>query len=444
MRHAVAAMLVVNDEIFVVKRQSYLSAFPGYYAFPGGKIDQEDEQSGANLATELDPVHVNALCRELLEELSFDINEANKLNVLQGFVHFGTATTPVTEVVRYAVHHYKILLKAKPVFTLDCNELESGEWVKFADFYQRYLCGEVLLVTPMLRSIIALAQNPSTPHLSDFSDDPDSRALDFYPFLHDIYYAAIPSNTLPPAYATNALLMGDKDNRKVLVDPSPKSVAVLTELNEVLNSHHIDAILLSHHHGDHHQFSMDIARGQDIPILCTELTVQHLHQTLGAAYTEGVAIELINEGTVITRWKGNAIRVYALPGHDEGMVGLAPDNMAWFFVADLAQSYGSIFIPEDEGNLSHYMQSLQRVIDLNPAVVLPSHGIAEGGVHMLQRTLDHRMDRENQIRALLKDGVREEQLYNWIYPALAPKLKPLAMQSLKQHLTKLAAEEGEY
>ena len=40
---SVSVLFIHEEQIFVVQRQSYLSAFPGYHAFPGGKIDKEDE-----------------------------------------------------------------------------------------------------------------------------------------------------------------------------------------------------------------------------------------------------------------------------------------------------------------------------------------------------------------------------------------------------------------
>ena len=54
MKQAVTAVLVHENEIFIVKRQNYLKAFPGYSAFPGGKVD-----SGENS----DPIE-NALLKD--------------------------------------------------------------------------------------------------------------------------------------------------------------------------------------------------------------------------------------------------------------------------------------------------------------------------------------------------------------------------------------------
>ena len=45
------------------------------------------------------------------------------------------------------------------------------------------------------------------------------------------------------------------------------------------------------------------------------------------------------------------VRAYELPGHDDGMMGLAPEGNAWFMVSDLVQTQGSVVIPEPEGEM---------------------------------------------------------------------------------------------
>ena len=43
MLNAVAAIFTYQQEVFWITRQTYLRAFPGYTAFPGGKVDEGDE-----------------------------------------------------------------------------------------------------------------------------------------------------------------------------------------------------------------------------------------------------------------------------------------------------------------------------------------------------------------------------------------------------------------
>jgi 8-oxo-dGTP pyrophosphatase MutT (NUDIX family) len=40
---AVSIVITCGDEIFAIQRQPFLKAFPGYWAFPGGKVEAGDE-----------------------------------------------------------------------------------------------------------------------------------------------------------------------------------------------------------------------------------------------------------------------------------------------------------------------------------------------------------------------------------------------------------------
>ena len=39
---SVSVLFMYKEQIFAVQRQPYLLAFPGYQAFPGGKIDKDE------------------------------------------------------------------------------------------------------------------------------------------------------------------------------------------------------------------------------------------------------------------------------------------------------------------------------------------------------------------------------------------------------------------
>ena len=71
---SVSVLFIHEEQIFTVQRQSYLFAFPGYHAFPGGKIDK-DESSVAfktEFICEDDPRRMRALQREIIEELGYE------------------------------------------------------------------------------------------------------------------------------------------------------------------------------------------------------------------------------------------------------------------------------------------------------------------------------------------------------------------------------------
>ncbi|MCB1904170.1 MAG: hypothetical protein KDI18_08785, partial [Gammaproteobacteria bacterium] len=131
------------------------------------------------------------------------------------------------------------------------------------------------------------------------------------------------------------------------------------------------------------------------------------------------------------------VRAHYLPGHDDGLMGLAPENNAWFMVSDLVQTQGSVVIPEPEGEMRAYLNSLQRVISLKPKVIIPAHGLPAGETWLLEQVYAHRMERERQVESLHRMGKDIDEMVASIYGGLDKKLLPLARQNVRQHLRKL-------
>lgn len=94
----------------------------------------------------------------------------------------------------------------------------------------------------------------------------------------------------------------------------------------------------------------------------------------------------------------------------------------------------------EEGNMQKYFNTLEKVITLNPKVIFPSHGIGLGGVALLERTLEHRKTRENQILTYFKEGKSEQEMLEMIYVDVDKRLWPYALQNIQKHLEKLRAQ----
>ena len=122
------------------------------------------------------------------------------------------------------------------------------------------------------------------------------------------------------------------------------------------------------------------------------------------------------------------------------MVGIAPEDLSWFFVGDLIQTEGTVVIPEPEGDMRDYFESLEALIGKGPKAIIPSHGMPAGGVHLLRRTLDHRRMREAQVHSLSRAGRNNEEIVATIHQGVDKRLLPLAAQNVRQHLRKLTAE----
>jgi glyoxylase-like metal-dependent hydrolase (beta-lactamase superfamily II) len=132
------------------------------------------------------------------------------------------------------------------------------------------------------------------------------------------------------------------------------------------------------------------------------------------------------------------------PGH-------APDHSCLFDVhggtligGDLAINGSTVAIPADfGGNLRQYLQSLRAVLELQPRVILPSHGdpILQPA-SLLRGYLSHRLAREQQVLECLAAGMNTaDEIVDRLYAATADALKPAARQNVIAHLRKLA-EDG--
>lgn len=424
MRQSVSAIFRCEQECFVIKRQNYLKAFPGYQSFPGGKVDQEDKD-----VSETDFLMV-ALAREIKEELGVDLPSLQKEGVVQNIKEIGVAITPDFNPHRFANHYFLIECASKPDFQVDSAEAEYSSWLKPQAWLTHFKSGEYLAVPPMLMIMRTLEQGSSFSEALDFSLPYDGELE--VPTIEPVggVFQFLPlSKTFPPANRTNSFLIGD-----VLVDPSPKDDAELVKLEYSLRNKAINSIFITHHHPDHHERSTDLARKLTVPMGMSKKTEQLLSEKYGDEYLSGIQVNYFKDGDILTQSNEQDVVVYEVPGHDEGQLALAPKSMNWFLVGDLIQTVGTVLVGGPEGDMGKYFNSLRRVIDLSPKVVIPSHGIAIGGVHKLEQTLEHRQMRESTIEQLLGRGKDVREILMDIYGEIDERLWPYAELTIKAHI----------
>lgn len=440
---AVSVVLMVQDRLFAIKRQLKLKAFPGYWAFPGGKVDADDAQLAPahDLVKGKAPRLMGALVREIREELGLDLKQAMDQGRVLAVEELGLAVTPDFNPQRFATHFFKVTLAERPELTPDSGEILESGWFTGDALQRRYEEGELLCVPPVLQVIKALALDPKTHAVPSLGLTYDAaHEVPMIESLSGVRQLMPLSHTLPPATRTNCFLIGDQGARKIMIDPSPQDEAELAKLLHVANRYGIDAILLTHHHGDHHEFAPQIAHRYKLPILLSEDTRQRLTRA-NPEYLLGLEVRTLKEGDAITTWLGHPVKVVEVPGHDEGQLALAPENMAWFLAGDLFQGIGTVVIGGDEGDMAKYMRTLAKVIALKPRVVYPSHGIGLGGTGILEKTLEHRKLREQQVLELTQKGRGEKEILDELYSDIPLALHKYALMNIQSHLRKLK-EEG--
>ncbi|MBC7538218.1 MAG: MBL fold metallo-hydrolase [Bacteriovorax sp.] len=446
MRESVSAVFVTNERVFFIKRQNYLSVFPGYYATPGGKVDKTDTHDqllGLIWPKEVKPQILHALIREVREELNYDLLEAIAAGEVLSIDNIGIAITPEFNPYRFKNYYFKITLTTEKKFELDPNEAEFGEWNTPAGLHNLYKEGYMLAVPPAITLLKTFVANPlhSTPIDMSLLYDPETEV----PMIESIYgvrqYLPL-SNTFPPANRTNSFIIGDGGDhaKKLLIDPSPKDEAELKKFLKSVNKIGFDSIFLTHHHLDHYQYVREIALLHKVGIELSADTLMRIKKVSGENYFENIAINIRKEGDIVTKSLGQDVRVYEVPGHDEGQLALAPQNLNWFLVGDLIQTIGTVVIQAPEGDMKKYFLSLQKVIALNPKNLIPSHGIIIGGTNKLVDTLKHRIMREESIIKLLAENKNENEILESIYEGLDQSLIPFAIKTIQAHIKKINEE----
>lgn len=435
---AVSIVLKYDSEIFPIVRQNFLNSFPGYTAFPGGKVDQQDyelqleDEQFKNFPNHL----INCLVREAKEELGIDIIQLSKLNMIEKIEYIAKAVTPEFNPYRFATYFFLIHLKKKPRIEIDKNEAKEAKWMNPLEIINEYHQGKRLCVPPVKWVIEKIAENHLFEKPLTFEDRFDlENEVPFTESIYKIHQIMPLSDTLPPATRTNAFIIGE-----ILIDPSPKDLKELRKFLNVISQYKLEAIFLTHHHNDHYQNLREIVKELNVPVWLSEDTFQRISKNQGDEFFNDINIKFISDRDVVTTWLGKKVITMAIPGHDEGQLGLYPESKEWFLAGDLFQGIGTVVISPNEGDMIKYFDTLQKVIDLDPKCVIPSHGIALGGTNIIQKTLEHRKMREKQVLEMSLKGYSIEQMLSEIYQDIDPKLWKLAKLNIESHLIKLKKE----
>ena len=237
---------------------------------------------------------------------------------------------------------------------------------------------------------------------------------------------------------TNTWLIGTGE-RPLLLDTGqgiPIWIDLLeTALKDLFHGDGIDRIVLTHAHVDHIGGVKQVREkyGQ--------------HQVLKMPWPEhdaaaGDSIVAI-DGDAVVEAPGVTLRAIHTPGH-------APDHLCYYleeekalFTGDVVLGAGTTVIPDDTGDLAQYMDSLQRLLQLDLETIYPAHGpVIRKPKEKIREYIAHRELRERQVLgALSKTEPREVMaMVKQIYADVPEYLHPAAASSVRSHLKKLRKE----
>ena len=187
--------------------------------------------------------------------------------------------------------------------------------------------------------------------------------------------------------------------RIFIIDPATPYESEQTRFDQLLErltaeGKKLKAVVLSHHHHDHVGDARRVALKWGLPIWGHKQTSEKLGYTFE---------RYLVDGDYLGRWQA-----LHTPGHAVGHLCFWCPEQRSLIAADMVAEESTIIIePHDGGTLKAYMESLRRLIALEPKTLTPSHGhLRTDGVELLRKTLSHREKRIEQICYHLSDATQ--------------------------------------
>jgi len=229
---------------------------------------------------------------------------------------------------------------------------------------------------------------------------------------------------------TNTWLIGDAD-ALACVDPGPENDAHLAAIEDAVRTahSHIGVVLLTHSHPDHRPLARRLAERSNASLLAF------------AARDDG-AQRLRDDDLV--QVGGVSLRAVHTPGHASDHLCFYDADSEELFTGDHILSGMTTVINPPDGNMSAYMDSLQRVLALRPRRIHPGHGPSlDDGVAVIEQYIAHRLEREAQVAEAVRrrgDAVAPIDVVPEIYAGYPEALYPAAARSVQAHLDKLVRD----
>lgn len=461
-------------EVLLVRRAPELRFFGGYWAFPGGVIDEADHDG----EPDHDVAHARCALRELHEEVGLvadglgGLEPGLRSRLLQrdaaaasaefraaldeapgalGAVHpIARLTTPPFAPVLYRTRF--VHLEGPADFEPDIvpGELVEGAFARPAELLESWRRGERLVAPPvvfMLEHLAELGLEAFLERIPGITAELEAGRLHPIRNVPGVIMAPLTTRTLPPATTTNAYLVGT--SRLFVVDPAPTDPLEQQRLFDLIDDRtaagaDLVGVLLTHHHPDHVGAVEVTSRRYDVPVLAHPETLARLELDVENARPLEGGVEL-PLGTSPDGAPGWTLKAHHTPGHAPGHLCFRESRYGAVLAGDLVSTVSTIVIDPPDGHMGTYVRSLEHMADImgGEGVLHPAHGpVVSDGPRVLRRFVEHRQRREDSLVAALRSGLeREEELLRRVYADVQEELLPIAARSLLAGLVKLE-EEG--
>jgi glyoxylase-like metal-dependent hydrolase (beta-lactamase superfamily II) len=205
----------------------------------------------------------------------------------------------------------------------------------------------------------------------------------------------------------------------------------ILEQAEAMGVKKIEKILLTHIHNDHCGGALALRKRCGAKL--------GIHRSR-AGYLGGEDFQYADNDRVA--FAGGELHVLHTPGHESGHCCFYEADDKVLFSGDNILGYGTAVIHPPDGNMTDYLNSLERLLEFSVDLILPGHGpmIAKAEAK-IREYIKHRQLREQQVLQALKSGRNTiGDITEMIYTDVSAALKRVAEFSVQAHLEKLMRE----
>ena len=239
---------------------------------------------------------------------------------------------------------------------------------------------------------------------------------------------------------TNTYLVGMDE--VTLVDPGP---ALDSHIEAILGaSGTIKQIVVTHTHPDHSPGVKLLQEAIDVPAygLITE-TTKDQDKTFHPK-------KFLLDGDLLEE-EEFTLEVIHTPGHASNHLCYLVKEEGLIITGDHIMNGSTVVISPPDGNMKHYIESLEKLKNYDLKSIAPGHGeVMKEPQLVAEWIIKHRLEREEKVADALRKAGKgsSDSLVEDVYNDVDPSLFPIAKWSLQAHLLKLAddgkaIQEGE-
>lgn len=239
---------------------------------------------------------------------------------------------------------------------------------------------------------------------------------------------------------TGVYIIGHGD--VAIIDPGPDNAEHIDAILRAVEGERVTHILVTHRHMDHSPAAHPLAErtgakvyGSKIapkPSDCDELRLE-------ASDDHGFKPDFdVQDGDRFTG-PGWTIEAVFTPGHTNNHMAYALIEENALFPGDHIMGWSTTIIGPPDGDMTDYLDSLEKVRDRDFTTLWPTHGPPVTDVRpFVQAFIDHRLGREAAIIEQMKAGKTSiKDMVSVIYADVDKRLHPAACHSVLAHMIRL-------